>query len=127
MEKVKLQHTVQKYKSIIKDYYQHLYVDIMGNLEEMDKFLKFSSFAQSCSTLCNPIDCSTPGFHAHHQLLELAQIHVESVMPSNHFILCCPLLLLPSIFSSIRAFLVTEFFASGGQVLEFHLQHLSLQ
>ena len=48
---------------------------------------------------------STPGFPVHHQLLEPTQTHVhESVMPSNHLILCRPLLLLPSIFPSIRLF-----------------------
>ena len=51
------------------------------------------------------MDCSTPGFPVLHHLLELAQIHVhESVMPSNHLILCCPLLLLHSIFPSTRVF-----------------------
>ena len=64
-----------------------------------------SSVAQSCPTLCDPMDCNTPGFPVHHQLLELAQTHViESVMPSNHLILCHPLLLPPSIFPSIRVF-----------------------
>ena len=55
--------------------------------------------------LWNPMDCSTPGFPVHHQLLELAQTHVhrESVMPSNHLILCCPPLL-PSIFPSISPY-----------------------
>ena len=42
-------------------------------------------------------------------------ISIESVMPSNYLILCCPLLLLPSIFPSIRVFLMTQFFTSGGQ------------
>ena len=136
---------------------------------------QFSSVAQSCLTLCDPMDCNTPGFPAHHQLLELAQTHVhqvgnaiqpshplsspsppalnlfipilhgniylirafshsvvsfvtsgtserqaslsitnfqsllklisiKSVMPSNHLIPCYPLLFLPSIFPSIRAF-----------------------
>ena len=47
-----------------------------------------------------------PGFPVHHQLPELAQLmSIESVMPSNHLILCRPLLLLPSIFPSIRVFL----------------------
>ena len=52
------------------------------------------------------MDCSTPGFPVHHQLSELAQtpISIESVMPSNHLILCHPLLLLPSIFPRIRVF-----------------------
>ena len=61
--------------------------------------------AQSCPTLCDPMDFSTPGLPVHHQLLELTQAHVhESVIPSNHLILCGPLLLLPSIFPSIRVF-----------------------
>ena len=39
----------------------------------------FSSLAQSCQTLCDPMDCSTPGFSVHHQLPELAQTHVHRV------------------------------------------------
>ena len=64
----------------------------------------FSSVAQSCPTLCNPMNCSTPGFPVHHQFPEFTQTVIESVMPSNHLILCRPLLLLPSIFPSIRVF-----------------------
>ena len=66
---------------------------------------QFSSVTQLCPTLCAPMDCSTPGLPGHHHsrcLLKLMSI--MSVMPSNHFILCCPLLLLPSIFPSIRVF-----------------------
>ena len=56
-------------------------------------------------TLCNPMDCSTVGFPVLHHLLKLAQLmSIELVMTSNHLILCCPLLLLPSIFPSIRVF-----------------------
>ena len=40
---------------------------------------QFSSVAQSCLTLCDPMDCSMPGFPVHHQLLELMQIHVHRV------------------------------------------------
>ena len=55
--------------------------------------------------LWNPMDCSTPGFPVQHQLPELAQtLFLESVIPSNHLILCSPFLLLPSIFPSIRVF-----------------------
>ena len=51
------------------------------------------------------MNCSTPGLPVHHQLLEFTQTHVhESVMPSNHLILCHPLLLRTSIFPSIRVF-----------------------
>ena len=42
-------------------------------------FHVFSSVAQSCLTLCDPLDCSTLGFPAHHQLSELAQTHVQQV------------------------------------------------
>ena len=67
--------------------------------------LQFSSVAQLCPTLCDPMDCSTPGFPVHHQLPELIQTNVHrSVMPSNHLILCHPLLLPPSIFPRIRVF-----------------------
>ena len=58
-----------------------------------------------CLTLCDPMDCSTSGFPVFHYLLEFAQLmSIESVMPFNHLILCRPLLLLPSIFPSIRVF-----------------------
>ena len=60
---------------------------------------------QLCPTLCDPMDCSTPGFPVPHYLLEFAQTHViELVMPSNHLILCRPLLPQPSVFPSIRVF-----------------------
>ena len=65
----------------------------------------FSLVAQSCLILCDSMNRSTPGLPVHHQLLESTQImYIESVMPSNHLILCHPLLLLPSIFPSIRVF-----------------------
>ena len=76
-----------------------------GRDQDQDNSVQFSSVAQSCLTLCN-------AWTAAHQaslsitnsrsLLKLMSI--ESVMPSIHFILCCPLLLLPSIFPSIRVF-----------------------
>jgi len=67
--------------------------------------VQFSSVAQSCLTLCGPMRCSRPSFPFHHQLSELAQLmSIESVMPSNHLILCHPLLLPPSIFPNIRVF-----------------------
>ena len=67
--------------------------------------IQFSSVTQSCLTLCNPMDCSTPDLSVHHQLQEFTQTHInESVMPSNHLILCCPLLFPPSIFPSIKVF-----------------------
>ena len=60
------------------------------------------SAAKSCPTLCDPMACSTPGSPVLLYLPEDAQTHVDLVMLSNHLILCPPLLLLPSVFPSIR-------------------------
>ena len=62
--------------------------------------VQFSSVTQSCPTLCDPMDHSMSGLPVHDQDPEF----IESVMPSNHLLLCRPLLLLPSIFPSIRVF-----------------------
>jgi len=64
----------------------------------------YCSLAKSCLTLCDPMDCSTPGFPVFHYLPEFGQTHVQVELgtPSNHLILCHLLLLLPSIFPSIR-------------------------
>ena len=63
------------------------------------------SVAQLCPTLCDPMDCSTPGFLSFTSgwsLLKL--ISIELVMPFNYLTLSCPLLLLPSVLSGIRVF-----------------------
>ena len=66
----------------------------------------YCSVAQSCPTLWDSMDSSTPGLPASHHLLEFTQIDViELMMPSNHLLLCHHLLLLPSIVLSIRVFL----------------------
>ena len=85
---------------------------LIPNNDEVNYFLRplhggiisqFISAAQSCPTLCVPLDCSTPGLPVHCQLSEFTQtVSIESVMPSNHLTLCCPPFLLPSIFPSIR-------------------------
>ena len=66
---------------------------------------QFSSVTQLCPTLCDPMSCSMPGLRVHHQLPELTQTHFHRVViPSNHLILCHPLLLLPPTPPSIRVF-----------------------
>ena len=71
----------------------------------LSKSAQVSSVTPSCPTLCDPMDCSTPDFSVHHQLLGLFKLmFIELVMPSNHLILCRPLFLLLSIFPSIRVF-----------------------
>ena len=63
------------------------------------------SVAQSCLTLCDPMDWSMPGFLVLYHLPELAQTHVHGVSDlTNHLVPCCPLLFLPSIFPSNRVF-----------------------
>ena len=67
--------------------------------------IQFSSVAQLCPTLCNPMNRSTPGLPVHHQPWNLLKLKsIESVMPSSHLIFCHPFLLLPSIPPSIRVF-----------------------
>ena len=67
--------------------------------------VQFSSVAQLCPTLCNPMDCSTPDFPVHHQLPEVAQTHVhwvsDAIQPSHPLSSPSPP---PSIFPSIRVF-----------------------
>ena len=64
-----------------------------------------SSVAQSCLTLCDPVNCSTPGLPVHHNSQSSPKLmSIESVMPSSHLILCRPLLLLPPNPPSARVF-----------------------
>ena len=87
--------------------FQNLILKFWGqnsfSLNNIIPWIQFSSVDQSCPTLCDPMDCSMPGFPVRHQILELAQTQsIRLVMPSNHLILCRPLLLLPLSFPSIR-------------------------
>ena len=67
--------------------------------------VKFSLVTQSCPTICSPMNCSTPGLPSiTNSQSSLRLTSIVSVMPSNHLILCRPLLLLPPIPSSIRVF-----------------------
>ena len=98
---------------------------IHSSLEIMWLMVCCCSVAKLCLTLCNPMDRSLPGFPVIHHLPEIVRfMSLELVMTSNHLILCHPilLLLLPSIFPSIRVFsnesalfcrLLTYFFFSA--------------
>ena len=67
--------------------------------------IQLSSVSQSCLTLCDPMNHSTPGFPVHHQLPEFTQTHVHQVGDTmSHLVLCHRLLLLPPIPPSIRVF-----------------------
>ena len=76
------------------------------------------SVAQSCPTLCDPMDCSMPGFPVLHHLPEFVKLlSTESVMPSNHLILCRPFVSCPQSFSASGQgrFQKSRLFTSGGQ------------
>ena len=89
--------------------------------------VQFSSIAQLCPTLCNPMDCSTPGFPVHYQLLELTQTHVhwvgDAIQPS-HLLLS----LSPHTFNLSQHRDLFQWVSSSHQVakvLEFQLLHQS--
>ena len=91
--------------------------------------VQFSSVARSCLTLCNSMNYSTPGLSVHHQLPESTQTHVywvsDAIQPSHPLPFPSP----PSLNLSQHQglFQWVSSFASGGQVLEFQLQHQSFQ
>ena len=91
-------------------------------------YIQFSSVPQSCPTLCDPMDCSMPNFHVHHQLLKLTQTHVHQVgdaIQSSH-----PLLSPSPAFSLSQLQGLFQWVSSLNQVakiLEFQLQHQSFQ
>ena len=89
--------------------------------------VQFSSVAQSSLTLCEPMDCSTPSFPVHHQLLELAQTHVhqvsDTIQPSHP--LCSPSLPAFSLPQHQGLFQCVSSLHQVAKVLEFQLQHTS--
>ena len=90
--------------------WNHTLCDLFEWILSLSTYVQFSSVSQSCLSLCSPMGCSMPGLPVHHQLLEFTQTHVPWVGDAiqqddaNHLVFCHPLLLLPSIFPSIRVF-----------------------
>ena len=83
----------------------------------------FSSYQSLCLVwLCNPMDCSTPGFPVHHQLPELTQTHVRRVGPTI-LSSVIPFSSCLQSFPASGSFPVSQFFTSGSHNLEFQLQH----
>ena len=90
---------------------------------------QFSSVAQSCPTLCDPMNCSTPGLPVRHQLPQFTQTHVhwvsDAIQPSHPLSSISPPAL---IFPSIRVFSKwISFSHQVAKVLEFQFQHQSFQ
>ena len=79
-------------------------VQLLHNVVLISAIFLLCSVAKSCLTLCDFMDCSTPGFPITISRSLLKLMSIVSVMLSNHLILCGPLLLLPSIFPSIWVF-----------------------
>ena len=76
------------------------------------------SVTQSCPTLCDPMNSSMPGFLSFTMFRSLLKfMSILSVMLANSFILCCPLLLLPSIFPSARVFCIFQHFIKSLNLL----------
>ena len=73
------------------------------------------SVAKSCPTLCDPMDCSTPGSSVLHSQSLLNFMSTELVMPSNHFILCHPVSFCLQYFPASGSFPVSHLFISSGQ------------
>ena len=80
-------------------------------------FILFSSVAQSCLTLCHPMDCSMPGLPVHHQFLEFTQTHVQSCRRCHPTISSSvvPFSSCLQSFSASGSFPMSQFFTSGGQ------------
>ena len=89
----------------------------------------FSSVAQSCLTLCDPMNCSMPGLPVHHQLPEFTQTHVhrvgDAIQPSHPLLFPSPPAL--SLFQHQGLFKCVSSSHQVAEVLEFQLQHQSFQ
>ena len=90
---------------------------------------KFSSAAQSCPTLCDPMNCSTPGLPVYHQLLEFTRTHVhrdsDAIQPSHPLLSPSPPAPNPSQHQSLFQWVNSSH--EVAKVLEFQLQHHSFQ
>ena len=91
--------------------------------------VQFSSVAQLCPTLCDPMDCGTPGLPVHHQLLELTKIHVHwvsnAIQPSHP--LSSPSLPTFNLSQHQGLFKWASCSQQVAKLLEFQLQHQSFQ
>ena len=101
-------------------------LNILWGLNRVNYFLlknfntqptQLSSVAQSCLTLCNPMNCSTPGLHVHHQLPEFTQTHIhrisDAIQPSHPLVV--PFSSCPQSLPASGSFPKSELFSWGGQ------------
>ena len=118
------------FKSLMVHFSRHftIYTHIQ-TVQESIQSVQFSSVTQSCPTLCDPMDCSMPGFPVHHQLLEPTQTYVhwvgDAIQPSHP--LSSPS---PPTFNHSQHQGLFQWISSSNQVakvLGFQLQHQSFQ
>ena len=104
--------------------YRHSLLSRLGDL-----WLRFSSVAQSCPILCDPMDCSTLGLPAHHQLLEFTQAYVywvgDAIQPSHPVLSPSPPALNLSQYQGLFQWVSSSH--QVAKVLEFQLQHQAFQ
>ena len=100
-----------------------------GNAKECSSSVQFSSVAQSCMTLCDPMTCSTPGLPVHHQLPEFTQTHIhrvsDAIQPSHPLSSPSPPDPNPSQHQSLFQWVNSSY--EVAKVLEFQLQQQSFQ
>ena len=110
-------------------YYLEQVVKINTTSDKSCWSVQFSSVAQSCLTLCDPMDCSTPGLPVHHQLPELAQTHVHrvsnTIQPSHPLSSPSPPAFNLSQHQGLLQWVSSSYHMA--KVLEFQLQHQSFQ
>ena len=98
-------------------------------LHESYSSVQFSSVAQSCPTLCDPMNCNMPGLPVHHKLLELTQTHVhrvgDAIQPTHPLLSPSPPAPNPSQHQGLFQWVIS--LHEVAKVLEFQLQHQSFQ
>ena len=94
--------------------FNSIHIKTLADFQFLIEMDQFCSVAQSCPTLCNPVNCSTPGFPVHHQLLELTQTHVHWVSDAISSSVVSFSFHLQS-FPASESFQMSQFFTSGGQ------------
>ena len=103
------------------------FINEMGII--MQSSVQFSSFTQSCPTVCNPMNRSTPGLPVHHQLLEFTQTHIhrvsDAIQPSHPLSSPSPPALSPFQHQSLFQWVNSSH--EVAKVLEFQFQHHSFQ
>ena len=116
-----LQHPGIKPACIVGSFFTLIYLDIalicnFYYIFYIIRFITFSTVAQSCPTLCNPMNHSTPGLAVHHQLPESTQTHVlcvgDAIQPSHPVV---PFSSCPQSFPASGSFQMSQLFASDGQ------------